>query len=236
MSLLSVVTSFCERTNLPVPTTVLGSTQPQVVQIRALLEELGNDLAVRGDWEALTFETSFTTVATESQGAIATLCPNGFRHIKNETIWDRTNRLPIFGPITPRDWQANKALVQTGPRYQYRIRGGNVIVYPTVTAGYSWFFEYVTQNWITNSIGTVYKQYFTADTDLLLLPETLALQGLRWAWKKEKGRDYAEDMRTYEAQVVDALGHSGSKATINMGPLRLGVLPGIFVSTGSWPV
>ena len=81
--------------------------------------------------------------------------------------------------------------------------------------------------------GTTYKQYFTLDTDTTLLPEDLVIQGLRWRWKKEKGLDYAEDFRTYEMQVKDAIGRDGGKPTLHLDGSESGK-PGVFVPAGSW--
>ena len=236
MSLLSVVTSFCQRTGLTVPASVMGTTDPQITQIRALLEEEGNDLSSRGAWQGITFEAALTTLAAEDQGAMTTIASNGFRYIKNQTIWDRTNQLPVLGPTDSQEWQALKAVVITGPRFQFRIRGGDLLVNPVPAAGYDWRFEYVSQNWILGADLTTYKQYFTLDTDTILLPETLALQGLRWRWKKEKGFEYAEDMRTYEMQVKDALGRDGGKPILHMDGGRREPQPGVFIPVGSWAV
>ena len=226
---------FCGRQGVPVPATVFGTTDTQVLQVMRLLEEEGNDLALRGAWESLTFEGSLTTLAAASQGAIATLASNGFRYIKNDTIWDRTNKLPVCGPMDPQEWQAIQALTWTGPRYRYRIRGGNLLITPTPTAGYSWYFEYVSKNWITDSTGVTYRSVFAMDTDIGLLPEELLLMGLRWRWKKEKGLDYAEDFATYEVQVKDTLGRQGGKPHLRMDDEGWrGPVPGIFVSPGSW--
>lgn len=235
MTMLSVVQHFCRRTNLDVPTTVYGTTDTQIKQIMALLEEIGNDMASRGSWQGLTFEASLTTVATESQGEITTIASNGFRYIKNQTIWDRTNRLPVLGPLDSAEWQALKALVPTGSRYRFRIRGGLLMVNPVPTAGYSWKFEYVSQNWILGADGTTYKQYFTLDTDTILLPESVLLMGLRAWWKAEKGLDYAEEMRMYETQIKDSLGRDGGKSILHMDNQGSnGPTPGVFVPDGSW--
>lgn len=227
-TLLEVVTDMCGRQNLNVPTTVYGTTDPQIRQIMRLLEEEGNDLSTRGGWQEITFEASFTTVATESQGAITSLATNGFRYIKNDTIWSRTDRLPFSGPMDGKDWQAMKALQINGPMYQHRIRGDVLLVNPIPSAGKSVYFEYVSKNWILN--GSTYKRRFTADADTILLPDDLCLQGLRWRWKKEKGLDYAEDFRTYEIQVKDAIGRSGGKPVIAMDGYGSGPVPGIWVS------
>ena len=237
MSLLTIVQNFCRRTKLPVPSTVMGSTDTQVLQILALLEEEGNDLAARGSWQELTFETSVTTTANESQGTMDTLCPNGFRYIKNQTIWSRTRRLPVCGPLDAQEWQMLKALFVNGPYYRFRIRGNELLVNPTPPADESWYWEYVSQNWILGADLTSYRQYFSLDTDTVILPETLVLMGLRWRWKKEKGLDYAEDMRTYEMQIKDAMGRDGGKRVLHAdGGSSKGPAPGIFVPTGSWNV
>lgn len=237
MSLLSLVQNFCRRTNLPVPNTVYGTTDTQIQQIMSLLEEIGNDMASRGSWQGLTFEANLTTLALEDQGAMTSIATNGFRYMVNDTIWDRTSRLPVCGPLDGKDWQAMKALVSVGPRYRFRIRGGKLLVNPAPPAADAWYFEYVSQNWILGADGTTYKQYFTLDTDTILLPETVLLMGLRWSWKKEKGFDYAEDMRTYEMQLKDSLGRDGGKTTLYMDNTNLrGPQPGIFINPMDWPL
>lgn len=234
MSVLTVIQYVCGRTNVPVPVTVLGNTDTQIVQMLRLFEEEGNDLARRGDWNGITFEATHTSLAAEDQGAITSIATNGFRDIKNGTFWDRTNKLPITGPLNDQQWQRLKGMTTTGPRYRFRIRGGKLLINPTPTAGYSWAFEYVSKNWMLGVDGVTYKQYATLDTDTLLLPEDLVLMGVRWRWKKEKGLDYAEDFATYERQVKDALGRDGGKPRLHMDGGRQEAQPGIFVPDMSW--
>lgn len=235
MSLLTIVQAFCERTQLPVPTTVLGSTDAQVKQVRALLEEEGEALSRRGDWEGLTFEASHTTLAAEDQGAVTSIATNGYRYIKDETMWDRTDKLPI--PLMhSTKWQRFKAAVSTAPRYHYRIRGGKLLMHPTPTAGHSVYFEYISKNWILGIDGTTYKSAFTLDTDTVLIPEELFKMGLRWRWKKEHGMEYAEDFRDYEMQVADALGRDGGKPTIYLDGGFPTAKPGIVVPEYNWPL
>lgn len=233
MTMLTVIQRFCRRTNIPVPSTVYGSTDTQVLQAMALLEEEGADLSGRGDWEALTFEATHTTLAAEDQGAISTIATNGFRNVKNGTIWDRTLRLPV-PVLDTQEWQAVKAVAVTGPRYRARIRGGKLLANPTPTAGHTWAFEYISWNWILGADGATYKQFFTLDTDTILLPEAIVMQGLRWRWKREKGLDYAEDFRTYETMVSKALGSNGLKKTLNMSDSSRGPEAGIIVPAGDW--
>ena len=234
MSLLTIVQYVAGRTNVPVPATVYGNTDPLIVQMMRLLEEEGNDLARRHPWQGITFEATHTSLAAEDQGALATIATNGYRDIKNGTFWDRTNKLPILGPLSDQEWQTFKGMATTGPRYWFRIRGGKLLINPVPAAGYTWAFEYISKNWILGVDGTSYRQYFLLDTDTILIPEDLVLMGLRWRWKKEKGLDYAEDYETYERQVKDAMGADGGKRTLCMDGSVRRPQPGIFVSDMSW--
>lgn len=237
MSLLTIVQYMCGRTNVPVPATVVGSSDPQIVQMMRLLEEEGASLAIRGDWQSLTLEATHTTVALEDQGALTSIATNGFRAIKNQTIWDRNTLLPVLGPVSSEDWQALKAVVVNGPRYRYRLRGNHLLVNPVPDAGLTWAFEYLSKNWILAADGLTYKQYFTADTDTVLLPEEIMVLGLRWRWMKEKGLAYADLFAEYEVQVNTALGQDGTKPILNMGDSGSSRMrPGIFVPVGSWQV
>lgn len=236
MSLLTVVQYFCRRTNLAVPTTVIGSTEEQISQIQGLLEEEGNDLQSRAQWQSLIYEFSLTTTATTSQGTMDTICPNGFRNIINNTLWSRTRRLPVSGPMDPVEWQQLKAMFVNGPYYRHRIRGNELLVNPDPPAGESWYGEYVSSNWISDAAGVNFKKYFTADDDVILLPEALVIAGLRWRWKKEKNLDYAEDFRSYEMQVKDAIGRDGGKRHLRMDNWNRGPTPGIWVAPGNWSV
>lgn len=236
MSLLTIIQYTCGRQGVPVPTTVLGTTDTQVLQMLRLLEEEGNDLAQRGLWQALTFEAGFSATAAVTQGNVTSLASNGFRFIKNGTFWDRTNKLPVLGPMSDQEWQTALAVVVTGPRYYYRIRANLIQFNPKPPSGDQLFFEYQSKYWIIGADGS-YKQYFTLDTDGILLPEELVLMGLRWRWMKEKGLPYADLFNTYEEQVKNALGRDGGKPVLAMdNDGSRGPRPGIWVPDGNWTV
>lgn len=235
-TLLSTITTVCERLGQPVPATVMGNTDKQVVQMRALLEEGLDALSDRAAWERLVNQATHTTLATEDQGAIATICANGFRYIINDTFWDRDSKLPVCGSVSPQDWQLIKAMVVNGPRYQFRLRGGNLLVNPVPTAGLNWACEYVSENTILAADLTTYKKRFTADTDTILLPDQVVQLDLRWRWKKEKGLPYAEDFNAVEALIANATARDGGNPTLQMDVPNRDVIPGIFVTPGSWPL
>jgi hypothetical protein len=213
----------------------MASTDSQIIQLRALLQEVLEDLVVM-DWTVLMKESTFSTVAGEVQGSLASLAPFGFRSIVRDTIYNRTLRLPVYGPLAASKWQARKALPTTGPFYMYRIREGNVYFSPTPGAGNLCAFEYFSTFAVVPD-GGLPTDTLTADTDTFLLDSKLLLAGLRWKWKCEKGLDYAEDFARFQGLVQSILGQDGTKPTLSLDMDGTGgIMPGIFVSPGSWPL
>lgn len=233
-TLLSIVQDFCERKGLSVPTTVIGSADPQIKQIRAILRKGCEDMSQRGRWESLINEASWTTTAAESQGTIVSKATNGFRWLLPETFWDRTQKLPLLGPLDSADWQILKAIVITGPRYSFRFQQGLIKATPAPPAGHTWVFEYISKNWLLAVDGVTYKANFTVDTDDILLPEQVVTADLEWRWLKEKGLNYTEDFNSAERLIVNALGRSGSKPVLHLDDFGGEIKPGIFVPAGSW--
>ncbi len=219
MNCIQVIREVCGRTGLPRPNSASGSSDVQVTQLLALLNEEGQELAARYDWQALTREATFTTVATEDQGSLQTIigAANSFRHVINETIWNRTTLEPIYGPRSPGIWQGLKALTVTGPYPEYRIRGGNILFMPVPAAGNNCYFEYVTKNWATDSTGAAQRSLLTADEDIFLLDDEILLSGLTWRFKQAKGLEYGEDFRKYESKVVTAMAKDGTKSRKSLG-------------------
>lgn len=235
MNLLELMQRFCLRKGIPSPTVVIGSTNKQIQQALAILEEEVNDLASRHTWQGLTHRAVHTTIASEDQGALETLDP-GFRYVRNETVWDNTDQLPVLGPVSGPEWQAMKAWAVNGPRYRFRILGNHLLVNPVPAAGHTWSWEWSSKRAILDTNGSTLKEFFTNDADTFILPDTLHLLGLRWRWKKEKGLDYAEDFSTYEFQVKDAMGRDGGAERLFMDGEGRRAQPGIFVPQGNWTV
>ena len=235
-NLLTEVQDFCERQKVPIPSVVATNTDPQIVQIRAILYEAGNSIAIRGEWSRLTFEEVHTTLAQEDQGNIYDITATGgataFLKIKRETIWDRTDRLPVY-TINPSEWQRVKATIAAMPRYRYRIVRHRLLLTPTPPAGHSLAFEWLSKWWIQDIAGTI-KERFTADTDSFLVERELLKLGLAWRWRKAKGLDYTEEYEEYEQRLLETLASDQPRETIYMDNEEPRVKPGVFVPDYSW--
>lgn len=243
-TLLQTVVQVLGRLAQPIPSTVMGSPDRGVLQMKGLLEEGLDSLSSRAQWERLTYEYTFDTIADEDQGDVLVglgspvVAPNGYRYMLPATLWDRTNKLPLVGPMDPQDWQAMKAWIINGPRYQFRMRGGHFLVNPAPEAGWTWAFEFISENHIVATNGTTYKLRFTADSDIILLPTQFVELDLQWRWKKAKGLPYAQDFADLEAMLADAKARNQPAKVLHMdSPSGYeSPRPGIFVSPGNWPV
>lgn len=232
MNLLELVQAFALRTGLRRPSYVIGNTDEQIGQIQGILSEVIEDV-MKHAWTSLTQEALFTTVAGEDQGPITTIAPLGFKWVLQDTIYNRTLRLPVFGPIVAQKWQALKTLPNAGPFYKYRIVRGKLLFNPPAAADHTCAFEYASSHCILGADGA-YKSFPTADDDTFILDSTIFLAGLRWKWKHEKGLDYAEEFRHYEELLANAKGRDGTKPILTMDAAEGYFKPGIFVPSGNW--
>ena len=235
MTMLSIVQSAQLRLGLNKSSTVAGNIDDTTVQLLALLNQAGEEMAEVYTWQALTKEATFTTVATESQGSVSTVAP-GFAYILNQTIWNRSLRRPIFGALNAEEWQLLKASSVQGPFQQYRIRGDELLLIPAPPAGQSCAFEYMTKNWCTDSTGAVGKSAFTADTDVALLDEQMLTLSLVWRFKQAQALDFSTELQMYENRLTNMMARDGGKPVLDMNGRVQVLMPGVMVPQGSWPL
>lgn len=235
MSLLTIIQTVCNRVGVASPVSATGSTDQQIVQMIALANEEGEELAERYPWQALQTEATFVTLAAELQGTVASIATNGFRYILNDTIWNRTQQRPMYGSLTPSDWQLLKSSSVNGPFQEYRIKGGSLYLLPAPPAGETCAFEYISGNWCQSS-GLTKQSAWAMDSDTGILDEKLMTVGVIWRWKQAKGLDYAEDFRKYEIRVYEAMNRDAGKPTLMMDGSPTNRQPGVVVPSGSWPL
>jgi len=237
MTVLSLCKDAASAIGIPQPSTIIGNTQdlPRQLLVQAGIE--GRELAKRHTWSDLVTEATFTTVAAESQGAFSSLGGGSadysdFNRMIPGTFWNRTQNWPIYGPLSPSEWQAKKASNVAGPYNEYRIKGGALEMYPAPTAGHTAAFEYVSNNWCQSSGGTG-QSAWAADTDTGVLDESLMMLGVVWRVKKALGFAYADEYEIYDQAVRKAINADGSRRTLNLGR-RSRPMGAVIVPDGNW--
>lgn len=234
MSLLSIINATALKVLKQRVTTAVGSTDSNVLQLIELVNEEGQELASKYTWQVLCNEGTVTTLATEAQGSLTALAGADFDFIINETMWNRSQRRPVPGPLSEAEWQGLKATFITGPWIQYRVRGNQLLFIPIPAAGQTVYFEWQSKYWCTDTTGVAGRSAMTADTDIAKLNERLITLGTVWRFKQQSKLDYSEDQDKYEAAVMDAVARDGSKPRLTLGGAPKDITPGVFVPAGNW--
>ena len=175
-------------------------------------------------------------VGLESQGDIRTIAGPDFNFIVNETMWNRTQRRPVFGPKSPAEWQQLKAQFMQGPWIQYMLRGNQLLFLPVPSPGFAVYFEWISKYWCTNAALTQGQTSMLLDTDVGTLDERLLTLGTIWRFKQKNKLEFSEDQDTYEAAIEDAMTRDGSKGRLNLAGAQSDIYPGVVVPAGAWPI
>lgn len=220
MSLLTLIDEVCGRLSLTQPTAVVTSTDAQVKQLYALANTAGRNLAQAYDWQALTGEQTFVTVAAQTQPAAF---PADFDHFIANSGFNRTTKRPVNGPVTAAQWQALQAQPQLNTVFLvYNVRQGSFKVSPAPPAGQTIAYAYVSNAWAKSSGGTP-QTSFLADTDLTFLDEHLLADALVWMFLRAKGLSYAEEMETYQRNLEQQSARDGGSTALSLSPQAIDI-------------
>ena len=233
MTILSVAQDAATKIGVPSPSALITSNDPDAKLIKTLISTICKELGRRHDWQELTREATFTTVATESQGTLASIASDLDRIIPN-TAWDRTQNRPLGGPLTAKEWQQLKSSNVAGPYNDMRIIGKELKLIPAPSAGNTVAFEYITSNIGENSGGTELS-VFTADTDVPLLDEYLMMLFVVWQYKRTKGQDYREDFQIAEIEFANRTAATSPRRTLDLGRSSR-LTSGVDAPDGNWNI
>lgn len=185
-----------------------ASTDPNILQMCALLTDAGQEIIRERRWTQSIAEQTFVTV----QGTDNYALPADFLRMIPQTGWNRTNRLPIGGPVDSEEWQYLKGRL-VGIVFNVIIRKwqGRWHLFPdgaSTPGGFTIALEYMSSFWValaaTPTLGAKYAP--TLATDVLLFDTWLMKRALKRAFLRAKGfpSQAAED--DYEkalAQTMD---------------------------------
>lgn len=240
LSLLGIVQEFCGRVSQPVPGVVAGTTDDGTLQIWKLMNEGIQDIGQRFDMTELQTYVQFTHAGGLNYLAADltddTLFP-GFKFMIDRTFWNNTTRLQMEDPVEAVDWQAIVNLNITRALYAWRKFGRGLYIYPLpAPLGSVTFSFYYQSKYGVQSAAGIPQLAYLLDTDTPRLQSELILADIKWRWKREKGFPYAEDLRTFEGQLVNMVGRQPmASISLDDNSAQLGMFPALFIPAGSWP-
>lgn len=181
----TVVNEAAKQVGLAIDPDPFLSTDPNFVQLCSLLTSLGQEIWREKEWTHLQTVYTFTTVQNQYQYPL----PTDFGHMINQTGWNRTNRLPLGGPLSPQEWEYLKArLVGVVFTVLFRPMQQQMWLYPDTNTpgGYTIAFEYISRNWVNLQAGAL-SEAPTGSNDTLRFDRLLLIYGLKLKWLAAKG-------------------------------------------------
>mgnify|MGYP007062751638 FL=1 len=235
MTLLSIVQDAALRMGLSSPTTVIDNTDETAQRIHALANQSGREIARMHQWKILTKEQTFTTTAAAVQ---TSAIPTDFDRFIDETIFNRSKLRRVVGPLTAEEWQVQASLTASVVTDAFRIRGADLIMIPTPTAGETIAYEYISKYWVDDDgDGDGDAVRFLADDDTSILDEEMITSDVIWRYRRSVGLNYAEDFRTAQMTIAGRVAADGGRRTLDLGRRRLNEKPRIpLLQEGSWPL
>lgn len=240
MTVLSTIVRHCQMHALSIPSAVVGSTDTQIIQLLAILQECLEDMQTEANFNVTTLECVHTLTASANQGRIEDLGGglSGYRKANFETFFDRTLMLPLYGPVTDTEWQELMALPNPGPFYKFRIWQDSLWINPVPETPFSEIaFEYMSDWSVRDGTTGDMKPLITSDSDTFVFPENIVRKWMIYRWKQIKGLPYEEDRQRAFDLLNNYIATDKVKRRIDVSsPSELTIKPGVFVPSGNWPV
>jgi len=152
--------------------------------------------------------------------------PSDIDMITPGTMFDRSMRWPMIGPVTPQEWQVLCSSINpTGPRRRFRIMSGTFDIFPIPgpTDTSTLVYEYYSNGWCQSSGGQP-QQDFAADTDTYLLDDDSMVLGIIWRFRRAKGLAWEDDFRAHQRAVDRAMGGQAGSRTLPLDATATGSL------------
>lgn len=201
----------------------VASTMKQFVQLLRQLNIALEELAVVYAWEQFKREATFTTDDTTNPDGKYAL-PSDFHYMINQTHWDRSNDLPLAGPLSSQDWQylAGRDLASSTIYASFRQQEGMIDVWPSPPAnGIEIFYEYASTNWVRDAANPgEYHNQVTEGAQTPLFAPTLLRGYLKSKYLGAKGFQTVDAEDAVALFLGTAAGNDAGAPVLNMGRRR----------------
>ena len=216
-----IINRVAVETGLPPAADAYSSQDEAFRQMQYLINICGEELTQLYPWEFLNKQAEINTSPNDSGDYDL---PDDFLYMLNQTGWDRTNNVPLFGPISAQQWQylLGRDLVTETIYASYRIKGGQIAIFPQPPKGnIDIFYEYTSRNWVIDATtGTAEKAEVTAGGDIPMFNSTLFSRLLKVKFLEAKGFDTAKAQDDFNQQFQLLTAHDKSAPKLNAGRAR----------------
>jgi hypothetical protein len=160
----------------------------QFLQLRYLAQIAGDELVLAYNWEFLNKAHQITTADTDSGDYPL---PADFMDMIDQTGWERSQNVPLFGPLSAQDWTylLGRDLVSYTIYASFRIKDGQFSIFPQPPPdGLDINFEYQSNAWIRD-VADQPQSELSQGTDVPQFDKTMFGRYIKSKWLDSKGFD-----------------------------------------------
>ena len=206
---------------------VFSNDDPVFAQLTTLLTTCVQELMENYYWQILTREFQHTTVEGES-GDLP--LPDDFGYMTPQTGWERSENVPLIGPLSAQDWTylLGRDLVGSTIYASFRFDQNVFRIFPNdpMPAGLDINFEYISRNLIqiAASDPVEYADETLLPSDIVLFPPNLITRMLKMKILDAKGFDSQKATDDYNFTLNSWMGKDNSASILNAARVR-GIYP-----------
>ncbi|HKJ61466.1 MAG TPA: hypothetical protein VKA94_05665 [Hyphomicrobiales bacterium] len=185
LNLLQIATrALDEISSFNSPNNIIGNSDDTAKTLLAAAYKTGEELVREFDWQELSKTATVNTVASTSLYDLE----SDYERIAPDTMWNNSEARYMRGHTTRRKWAAiTNASVYSSFTYDWRLKGGQIQVFPTPSSVFTFNYEYLSNIYCTASDGTTDRaDGWVNDTDLPKLPQDLFIYGIRYYFADSK--------------------------------------------------
>ena len=201
-----------------------NTTDKTFRQMTYLLNVAGEELSQLFPWAFLVKEHSFTTADTDSGDYDL---PDDFLYMINQTGWERSQNVPLGGPVSPQEWQylLGRDLVNTTIYASFRLNDGKFRIFPQPPPnGLNIYFEYCSRNWVLDSTtGTTYTDKVSLGADTPLFDRTLLSRMVKVKILEAKQMDTSKAQADLNQAFQMLTAHDKGAKVLNAGNRGRGI-------------
>jgi hypothetical protein len=219
-TLLDIARAITTELGFPSPTTVVSSTDTNILKLYALIRASCDDLLREHDWQQLQKTYTFNTISGVDNYAF----PADEERFISCTFYDQNNRWPMQGPLTNVEWEQIKVSNLTAsPFERYRILGSKMYLFPVPgTTPHTFVYEYMSNAYCTSSGGTAQSDILQ-DSDLILFDHRCVIYGAKLKWLASVNLDTTAALVDYARALEYAKGANVQARTLNIAGHGAGV-------------
>lgn len=202
MDVLGLTKAACYELNEPAASTLVGSTDPNVLQLTYLLYAVGRDLVAAKYWSQLKRQATITTANADDKYAL----PTDFYAPCINTHFNQSETERLIGPISDAEWnELTYGTSTSSGRQHFRIFGRNdeqqIQIHPTPSSVQTLSYDYISNAWIRAIAGSTWATTITLDTDVVAFDDDIMILGLKAKIAKERGLEFQSNMAAYQRKL-----------------------------------